>query len=201
MTDKKIRNEQWYVNELISKINKKDISKPQFQRKRKWDIHPKKENNPNEKNYIKFLYDTENSVHAITFGEETDSEKIYSNIDGNNRINAIKHFIDKPFEIFNEYLDNLIHEINKLPLNQEDKERLITIFSNLSYSEIMDFKYNHYFNKNGFADLYPKIQIHRDFIEDELIEDIKTKLKIKSSRRFDLNVKINVNIFRRLQHG
>ena len=107
MTDnKRIKNEQWSIKDLVTKINNQEINKPQYQRKRKWDIHPKKENKANEQSYINFLFDTENSVHAITFGQETNSQKIYfSNIDGNNRINAIKHFIDKPFEIFNEYLD------------------------------------------------------------------------------------------------
>ena len=108
MTVKKIKNEQWPVRELISKIDNKDIVKPKFQRKKKWDILPKKDSTPNEKAYIKFLYDTENSVHAITFAQKSNSNGvIYSNIDGNNRINAIKHFMDKPFEIFSEYLDDL----------------------------------------------------------------------------------------------
>ena len=97
MTDKRIKNEQWCIKELIAKINNQEISKPKFQRKRKWDILPKNDNNPNEKAYIQFLFDTENSVHAITFGQETNLS--LSNIDGNNRINAIKHFMDKPFEV------------------------------------------------------------------------------------------------------
>ena len=42
MSNKRIKNEQWYVNELISKINNKDIIKPKFQRKKKWDILQKK---------------------------------------------------------------------------------------------------------------------------------------------------------------
>jgi hypothetical protein len=195
MTSKIIKNEQWNVKQLITKINNQEISKPKFQRKRKWDILPKNDNIPNEKAYIQFLYDTENSVHAITFGQETNSRNIYSNIDGNNRINAIKHFIDKPFEIFNDYLDNLINEIQKINLNQEDKETLINIFSNLSYEEIMNFKYNLFFNKNGYSDLYTRIQIYRDLIGDILLEEIQTKLKINGSEYFDLNVKINVNLF------
>ena len=195
MTSKIIKNEQWNVKQLITKINNQEISKPKFQRKRKWDILPKSDNIPNEKAYIQFLYDTENSVHAITFGQETNSRNIYSNIDGNNRINAIKHFIDKPFEIFNDYLDNLINEIQKINLNQEDKETLINIFSNLSYEEIMNFKYNLFFNKNGYSDLYTRIQIYRDLIGDILLEEIQTKLKINRSEYFDLNVKINVNLF------
>ena len=34
MTVKKIKNEQWPVRELISKIDNKDIVKPKFQRKK-----------------------------------------------------------------------------------------------------------------------------------------------------------------------
>jgi hypothetical protein len=196
MTDKRIKNEQWFVKELISKINNQEISKPKFQRKRKWDILPTNDNNPNEKAYINFLYDTENSVHAITFGQETKSQKLcFSNIDGNNRINAIKHFMDKPFEIFYDYLDNLINTFNNIGLSQEDKKTLIDIFRNLSYTEIMNFKYNLYFNKNGHEDLYARIKIHRDLIGDVLIEEIQKKLKIRGSENFDSNVKINVNLF------
>lgn len=196
MTDKRIKNEQWCVKELISKINNQEISKPKFQRKRKWDILPKNDNNPNEKAYIQFLYDTENSVHAITFGQETTSKKIcFSNIDGNNRINAIKHFIDKPFEIFNDYLNDLIDLINGVDLSQEDKETLIKIFSKLSYNEIVNFKYNLFFNKNGYENLYTRIKIYRDDIEKVIEEKIQPKLKINGSENFDSNVKINVNLF------
>ena len=101
MTPKIIKNEQWSVKLLISKIDNKEINKPKYQRKKKWSRHSKKENFPNIYDYIKFLYDTENSVHAITFGQESNCQCIvYSNIDGNNRINAIKQFMDRPFEIF-----------------------------------------------------------------------------------------------------
>jgi hypothetical protein len=195
MTDKRIKNEQWSVKELMGKITEKEISKPRFQRKRKWDLLPVNENNANEKAYIQFLYDTENSVHAITFGQETISNKIcFSNIDGNNRINAIKHFIDKPFDLFKEYLDNLNVLIDSLVLSQEDKSKLIFIFQNLSYTDIMNFKYQLFFNKNGHAELYTKIKINRDEFEN-VIEEIQTKLKIKNSENFDSNVKINVNLF------
>jgi hypothetical protein len=81
MTQKRIKNEQWQVDHLIAKIKLKDITKPKYQRKKKWDILPKKETNPNEKQYIQFLFDTNNSVHAITFGEN--DNKTYTNIDGN----------------------------------------------------------------------------------------------------------------------
>jgi len=199
MTSKCIKNEQWTVNQLISKIKNQEINKPKFQRKRKWNLLPRDDNDntPNEQTYIKFLYDTENSVHAITFGQETNSQKnCFSNIDGNNRINAIKHFIDKPFEVFSNYLDDLIYEINNnLNIDLHDKNTLINIFRNLSYTEIMNFKYHMYFNKNGYEGLYSKIQIFRDRIDDKFLEEIRTNLKIRGCDNFESTVKINVNLF------
>ena len=195
MTEKRIKQEQWSVRELIFKINNQEISKPKFQRKRKWDILPENDNTPNEKAYIQFLFNTENSVHALTFGQETNSHKTrYSNIDGNNRINAIKHFIDSPFEIFKEYLNNLNNLISNLNLIQEDKDNLKDIFSKLSYNEIINFKYNSYFNKNEYKNLYTKIKIYRDEFEN-VIENIQIKLKLNNSENFDSNVKISVNLF------
>ena len=196
MTVKRLKVEQWCVKEIICKINNQEINKPKFQRKRKWDIFPEKNSIPNEKCFIQFLFSKKHSVHVITFGQETNSNKIcFSNIDGNNRINAIKHFMDKPFEIFKEYLDDLIDEINKIDLTPEDKQSLIKIFSNLSYTEIMNFKYNVFFKKNGYESLYPRIQIYRDSIGDVLIEEIQTKLKINGSENFDTTVIFTVNLF------
>lgn len=196
MTDKIIKNEQWSIKQLISKIDSKDITKPKYQRKKKWDILPKKDSIPNEKAYIEFLYDTENSVHAITFGQETNSRGItYSNIDGNNRINAIKHFMDTPFEIFSEYLDNLNSYIDTIQLTNDEKELLKKIFSNMSYTEILKFKYNKYFIENGYTELYNlKLKIYRDELEG-YVEKIQENLMVNCSDRFDENVKINVNLF------
>jgi hypothetical protein len=196
MTDKRIKNEQWSVKQLISKIDNKEIKKPKYQRKKKWDTLPKKNSSPNDYAYITFLYDTENSVHAITFGQDSNSERIfYSNIDGNNRINAIKHFMDRPFEIFSEYLDDLKNYIDTLDLSNEDNDLLKDIFYNLSYNQIMNFKYNKYFNENEHKELYnSKLKIHRDDFEPH-IEKIQKKLMINESDNFDSTVKINVNLF------
>lgn len=196
MTDKRIKNEQWSVKQLIAKVDNREIIKPKFQRKKKWDAFPKKNSSPNDYAYIKFLYDTENSVHAITFGEETNSKSvIYSNIDGNNRINAIKHFMDRPFEIFSEYLTDLKLYIDTLDLQDEDKIILKKVFDELTYNQIMNFKYNKYFNENKLEDLYnSKLKIHRDDFEPH-IEKIQEKLRVNGNDNFDSTVKINVNLF------
>ena len=192
---KRIKNEQWFVHDLICKINNEEISKPKFQRKRKWDVIPKKSGvpNPNDRSYIEFLFNTENSVHAITFAEEGTTKKLTS-IDGNNRNNAIMHFINKPFEIFDYYLDDLNLYIMKLEISEKYKEQLKKIIKELSYTQIIEFKYNKYFIENGYEELYGTIRKYRDYFE-EYIEKIQKILKINGTKSFDTHVKINVNIF------
>jgi len=194
---KLVKNEQWRVSILISKMDNKEITKPKFQRKKKWDILPKKENNPNEKSYITFLFEVKNSVHAITFGQNMDLNKItFTNIDGNNRLNAIKHFIDKPFEIFPEYLDELIIFIDTLSnLEDNDKNMLKTIFKDISYSNIIEMKFHKYFETIDKHDFYiKKLKNKRDEFE-AIIDIIQNKLKINGIDRFDQFVSINVNLF------
>jgi len=191
ITDKYIKNEQWPVKHLASKVSSKEISKPKYQRKRKWDILPKKENVPSEKDYIDFLYETNNSVHAITFGQ---NGKELSNIDGNNRINAILHFLEEPFCLFPEKLDNVLSFIKNL-LNKEISCDVKFILKKMTYCELMDFKYNKYFIENGQGEIYNSHLKHfRDELEpcfDELIKN----MKINGKDRFDTDVKINVNLF------
>ena len=193
MTNKHIKNEQWPVKYIMAKIDNGEINKPKFQRKRKWDDLPIKDNNPNEKSYIEFLFKTENSVHPITFGEDI-YNKWLSNIDGNNRLNALKHFIDKPFDLFEEYLDDINKFIRTLQTNDQHKDFLINWFKNISYNQIIYFKYTEF--KNIVPDdLYKTaLTMHREKFE-EIIEELQKKLKINGTEHFDTNVKINVNLF------
>ena len=195
MTDKRIKNEQWSVKQLISKIDNKDITKPKFQRKKKWDIFPKKnKSSPNELDYIKFLYDTENSVHAITFGQESASHRIfYSNIDGNNRINAIKHFMDRPFEIFSEYLKALFDIFDKI--NSENILKIKEIFNKLSYEQIIKMKTPaKFFRQEDKRELFEEIRVQEEAIEQE-VEKIQKKILVNRTDYFESTVKINVNLF------
>ena len=190
----RLKNEQWYVKDLISKIDNNDIKKPQYQRKKKWDVIPKKENNPNEKSYIEFLFKKKNSVHAITFGQETiDNKLIYSNIDGNNRINAIHHFLKKPFEIFGEYLVDLNNIVDNS--KSDYKDDIKNIFNSLSYTDFINIKrLNRFFEGIGKSELYNLISgEHRDLISEE-IERIQNKLYVDGEDKFDGVVIINVNI-------
>jgi len=195
--EKLVKNDQWYVKTLINKIDNFEIIKPKFQRKKKWDILPKKDNTPNEKSYIEFLFEVKNSVHAITFGQNMELNKlIYTNIDGNNRLNAIKHFIDKPFDIFPEYLSDLFNFIDEIIILEEnDKKILKDIFKNISYINIIEMRFHKYFDTINNQKLYTeKLRLKRDEFEP-IIEIIQNKLKINNVDRFDNTVKINVNLF------
>jgi len=198
MTDKIIKNEQWTITELIARIKKAGITKPKFQRKKKWTKVPnKKKTAPNDRAYIEFLFEHCNSVAPITFGQETiNNELILSNIDGNNRINAISNFISRPFEIYGDLLEDINNYIGTLEILSIDEQKLlIDIISKLSYDDIMNFQWNKYFNQIGQEDFYnSKLKGMRDDFDDK-IQDIQDNLKINKSRRFDEHVKINVNIF------
>ena len=197
MTSKRIKNEQWSVKQLISKINNKEITKPKFQRKKKWTTLPKKNCCPNDYAYIKFLYDTENSVHAITFGQESHSQCIfYSNIDGNNRINAIKHFIDKPFEIFSKYLVDLFKIFDDIESKNISKIKEIKeIFKSLSYDQIIKMKTPaKFFRLEKKYELFEEIHSKEAVVEQE-VEKIQEMLMINGNDHFDTTVKINVNLF------
>lgn len=190
MTDKQIKNENWYVKNLAAKINNGEIYKPKYQRKRKWDIYPKKNNVPSEKVYIEFLYDTYNSVHAITFG--LDGAK-YSNIDGNNRINAIMHFLAEPLSLFPEKLSELIKFIREK--DETIASQVEAIMKQVSYDDLMTFKYNKYFIEKGFVDLY---NTHLKQLRDDLepfFDELIISLKINEKDRFDNDVLIIVTIF------
>ena len=199
MTSKEVKNDQWQINELLNKVNGGSIYKPKYQRKRKWDKLPKKTNTPNIKEFINFLYDTRNSVHAITFGLKViDGKMTYENIDGNNRINAIMDFINKPFDIFPEYLTKLIDYIKSIKeLDKINKGKIINYFRNISYTEFIKIGRLHiHFSKTDLMDIYKKIistNGHNDNITDEIVE-IQSKLQIDGSSCVD-KIKINVNIF------
>ncbi len=200
MTTKFIKNEQWSVKLLVSRIQNKEIIKPKYQRKRKWSIQPdpKNDNLPNERKYIEFLFENKHSVHPITFGIEVNSlnTKYYSNIDGNNRINSVVHYLTEPFAIFPEYLDELIQFIKTTftqPANIPDT--IIKIFHTMTYTELMNFKFNKYFEQKGETELYNNyLKAKRDEFE-YFIEPLQQKLKINGTDRFDNDVYINVTIF------
>jgi hypothetical protein len=192
MTEKRVKNEQWYVKELANKVDSKEICKPKYQRKRKWDILPKKENVPSEKQYIEFLFENYNSVYPITFGH-VDGK--FSNIDGNNRINAILHFLEEPFSLFPEYLKDINTFFDDNIKDEDAREKSKDLIKKISYDELMNFKYNKYFIKKESKDFYEK---HLKSVNDEseaVCDKLISCMQIRNKDRFDNDVKIIVNLF------
>ena len=192
MAEKIIRNEQWLIRTLMNKITTGDITKPKYQRKKKWDVLRRNKQNdtcPNEQDYINFLFKTHNSVHAITFGENRSN--LLENIDGNNRINAICHFMKTPFELFSDYLKELFDIIESLKVPTDIEVEVKEYFKSMSYTDIMDMKIYKFCLTPTFIS-YFKCKQTEIF---DCIEQIQTSLKLNSTDRFDTHVKINVNLF------
>jgi len=141
---KQIKNEQWSVADINTRIENKEIVKDKFQRPKKWSILPdNKTERASVREFIDFLSETQNSVHAITFGKKNNE---YSNIDGNNRLNAITFYLNNPFEVYPEYLN----ELKEFVVNNYDIEihkELMELFSKLKYNEIVNFRYQTYFDE------------------------------------------------------
>jgi hypothetical protein len=187
-----IDTQKWTVNDLITKKNNQEILKPKFQRKQKWLKVPdnNKKNIPNERKYIEFLYEYKHGIHPIIFGK---INNLYYNIDGNNRINAISNFLNKPFELFEDYLDDINKFIETKFITQDEKQDLKTIFKDMSYDELIQFRYKIF--KEKLNEKY--YNNHLVKIQDEFeiyIEQLQNKLKI-NNYDFKSQVNISVNIF------
>lgn len=192
---KKIDTQKWSINDLIIKHDKKEILKPKFQRKQKWLKLPDntKETIPNERKYIEFLYEYKHGVHPIIFGK---INNLYYNIDGNNRINAITNFLKKPFDLFEDYLDEINKFIEKKFITQTEIQDIKEVFKNLSYNELLQFRYKDFKIKlQGYCDdYYNKILLkYQDEFEGH-IENLQNKLKI-NNYDFMTQVNLSVNIF------
>jgi len=192
---KKIDTQKWSINDLIIKHDKKEILKPKFQRKQKWLKLPDntKETIPNERKYIEFLYEYKHGVHPIIFGK---INNLYYNIDGNNRINAITNFLKKPFDLFEDYLDEINKFIEKKFITQTEIQDIKEVFKNLSYNELLQFRYKDFKLKlQGYCDdYYNKILLkYQDEFEGH-IENLQNKLKI-NNYDFMTQVNLSVNIF------
>lgn len=182
--------------EIQELIKLKQLIKPKYQRKKKWSIFFKKKTIPNIKDYIKFLYINTFSFDIITLSSQIKNNKqIYINIDGNNRINAICHFLNNPLKIFPEYLEKFLKFSKSKLKNEEEVKKIKEYMEKLNYCDIINFSWSKNF-KNFDEDLYKNKLGNGDLIRDdgeEYIDNIKNNLKI-GNLRFDDIVRIPVAI-------
>jgi hypothetical protein len=188
-----IKNEQWSAIELYNNVKAGILTKPKFQRKKKWSMFPSNTGkDANVREFIEFLQEHKNNVEPLTFGNVIEeSTKKYANINGNNRICAIISFMDAPFKVFPEFLETLFEYFDK-DENFFEKEKVKKIFENVSYDLFMNTsRINKIFKENGNLELYDKnIELFAKLQDTDFFEDIKDKLV----KNFDNSVKININI-------
>lgn len=191
-TSMTVDNAKWSIEKLFN--NRHIITKPKFQRDKKWTPLPKKkESNPNYKDYIEFLIENKNSVFPISLGTQLDNnEKKYIVIDGNNRINAIISFLDNPYLLFKELYDDLFTILNSL--NGNYKKELKEIIINLDYKKLDNFR-----RLDDLIDLEDYDQQGLRAIDVSNIEkkmsQIQQKLKYSDGSSFLGNIYLNINIF------
>lgn len=188
-----IENTTWTIKEL--EIKKGLLNKPKFQRKLCWlDLpDPSNEKEPNNKEYIEFLIRNKNTVFPISLGIiYKDDHEEYIVIDGNNRVNCIIKFFDKPYKYFSEHFHDLLEIINKdNEIDIKIKRELINKIKNLSYEKLVSFR-NLKKTLNLELDLSDKTI---SIIEDQF-ENIRIKFIYDDDQRYNNVIKININIFK-----
>ena len=190
----------WTVRQIHDLIRNGEIEKQKYQRPKKWlDTPNQDDNKPSIRKYIDFLYEIKSSVSNIMMGKRNN---IYSNIDGNNRLNALVYYLEYPFKIYPEHKKEITEFIiNTYPAYITDE--LTIIFLKLTYNELIDFSYRDYFIEIGKTELYEsQLKIKRDEFEDfyygnksKNITGFLSNFKVRSKHNFNDTVKINVNIF------
>jgi len=183
----RIDNTVWTVKILNEKLAL--IIKPKFQRKLRWIKTPGKHNKkPSYSEYILFIYRTENSVAAFSFGTIIENnETYYVSIDGNNRLNAIISFITRPLDIFQFVLEKELNNLkNYLP---------VEFYETIDYDTITSFRR---INDIDGINEYTKDLAMSEFIElEKIMISIQDKLLLNGKKRdkFTDVVKISINLF------
>lgn len=187
-----IDNAKWSIEKLFN--NRHIITKPKFQRDKKWTPLPKKKgNSPNYKDYIEFLIENKNSVFPISLGTRlVNNEKKYIVIDGNNRINAIISFLEKPYQLFSKLYEQLFTILNSQ--TGKYKEQLKETVKNMNYRQLDNFRrLDDIINLEDYQQQGLTVVYVRD-LEDELTL-IQKKLKHNDGTSFLGTIILNINIF------
>jgi len=188
---KSTKTESITVDEYFNYIRGGKIIKAPFQRRKRWTRQPNGKKIPSIRNYIEFLYANKNSVDGITLAKEKNSN-IFQNVDGNNRTCGLDDFLEHPNSIFPEKLD-IIKNYTTINFKIDISNKIIRIFENLSYVEIIKFNYKDLKIKN--QKLYDLVlKEHRDVFEDVTDEYTKS-FQWDGVDDFRMDVKLNLNKF------
>lgn len=100
------------VSDLYGMYKEGRLVKARIQRKKRWvDKRPKDKHKTNNEDFIRFIIKTGNTVNPLLLVERIDDNKKKNIIiDGNNRLNAIIDFIERPLKYVGEIMPNIYTE-------------------------------------------------------------------------------------------
>ena len=143
----------WTIKKFGGLVQAGKINKIKAQRRRRWALHKTEGGDAaSTEAYITFLKKTKHTLHAITLAK---NDGQYSNMDGNNRINAFMEYLNNPVLVFPSYQEKLIKFVRAI-FPPKAQEELITFFSDLSYDTWAGFVYTkrHFKRITGGEELY-----------------------------------------------
>ena len=139
------------VCHIINIWKEKRMHKDKYQRKKKWLSQPDpSKKQPNDREFILFLKLRGNTCSPIFLGTTIDGGLvIYHNVDGNNRMNAIINFLETPFTVFPEFLDNITKFIDKILIDEDPdiRKKIKAIFKNMDVNTLEKFDFRRYFEE------------------------------------------------------
>lgn len=166
-----------FVSDIIGYVKSNKLGKVKIQRKLKWS-------EPSIKSFIQFLNKTGFFIMPIVINVRTILDEVkFCVIDGNNRINAIVRFSQKPFFYFPEIIDSAFSQYS---IDCFDN-RFVAKLREVSYETISKSgSYSQFCRNNGLADFRddPQNQPLLDKYDDifELIKMEVGKININHVR-------------------
>lgn len=189
-----IQHTTWTVGLFLQFLQEGKLKKDKYQRKKKWLIF----RNENKRlasivEFIDFLKQNGNTINAILLGTSNHTDEKgkarleHSNIDGNNRMNAMSIFFREPLRIYPEILKNIEKHAKDgrhddgsddgKPLAiQTDPEAITTLiglFKNMTVKDLTNFNMRDWFKRKGHEQFFKEyISENRDSWDDLLKQEL-----------------------------
>jgi hypothetical protein len=173
------------VEKLYKMFQEGTLLKLRIQRKKRWVDFDPESKKTNVYNFIKFILKTKNTVNPLLLVEKiVHNDKYMFVIDGNNRINAIISFLNKPLFYLQELIPKDFPKDFQVKLQETGLTSLLNEYS----------KFKRFCNQNGFKDYHIEtIKNDNGNVEDDY-EDMIEKL---NAFHF-LDIKIPVTKFEKI---
>ncbi len=165
MTTSRCETKTFTMSQLLEKFSAGEISKPKIQRSACWEYHHHEEKT-NCQDFIKFIVENKNLINPLIFVErEYDNKSRLFTIDGNNRINAIVKFMQRPFDMFPELIDECFNEHSKKFIKEKSMEEIMrrAVSELFTDKKLLESNYNKTYDA---SDVSERFTIMKDKLAD-----------------------------------